>query len=176
MTLRKVGQLYIHHTNDEGRSYGVKSREWQLDTVAAMEGVDSQTADISFNLTFTKARERTPDNRNDFDPSVITLENNQWVSDRGGVDRHHPRKVEDLALAALDEALEKAGKEIHAHPNIVNGTICVDRDLWFKYFEMRYVGTDNPKTMQNRFGDIAKKLTLLNLTGYSKPFVYRTPK
>jgi hypothetical protein len=169
---RKIGQIWIHHSNDDGKSYGDKSREWQLDTVAMMEGVELNTSDICFDLSFGKARDKYK-HRSDFEPARITLENNLWNSSRGGVDRHHPRRVEDLALAALDEALEKAGQEVHAHPNIANGTICVDRDLWFRYFEMRYVGTDNPKTMQNRFGEIAKKLTLANVTGYSKPFVFR---
>jgi hypothetical protein len=57
-----IGQLWIHHTgHDESRSYGDKSREWQMDTVAHLDAVKRDDTDVSFTLTFKgKARERTP--------------------------------------------------------------------------------------------------------------------
>ena len=82
LTRRSIGQLWIHHTgHNTGRAYGTKTREWQLDIVLLAEAVERAGADIAFSLQFTKARERTPDNRGDFDPVVVTLSNDRWISE-----------------------------------------------------------------------------------------------
>jgi integrase len=47
LTRRHVGQIWIHHTgHDETRSYGDKSREWQMDTVAHQQRQDDQKRDL----------------------------------------------------------------------------------------------------------------------------------
>jgi hypothetical protein len=89
LTRRHIGQLWIHHTgHDETRSYGTKTREWQMDTVIALEEVERPETDVSFQLTFQKARERTPETRTDFVDVLIALINNRWVfetvSDKSG--------------------------------------------------------------------------------------------
>ncbi len=64
LTKRAIGQLWIHHTgHDETRSYGDKTREWQMDTVAHLDAVKRDDTDISFSMSFKKARERTPTTR-----------------------------------------------------------------------------------------------------------------
>jgi hypothetical protein len=79
LTRRSIGQIWFHHTgHDETRSYGSKAREWQMDTVALMERVELPGADLAFTLKFTKARERTPENRNDFEPVTMQLVGDQW--------------------------------------------------------------------------------------------------
>ena len=55
------------------------TREWQLDTVILLERVELPGADIAFKTEFTKARERTPDNRTDFDEATITLADESGV-------------------------------------------------------------------------------------------------
>ncbi len=57
-----------------------KPKEWGLDTVMLLERTDDGGADIAFDLRFTKARERTPENRNDFEPVRITLAGDRWAS------------------------------------------------------------------------------------------------
>jgi hypothetical protein len=80
LTRRSIGQLWIHHTgHDETRSYGTKTREWQLDTVMHMERVERADTDVSFTLSFRKARERTPDNRADFQDVTVALVNDEWM-------------------------------------------------------------------------------------------------
>jgi hypothetical protein len=84
LTKRRIGQCWVHHTGwDKSRAYGSSAREWQLDTVAVMEEIEGSGCDIAFTLTFTKARERTPDNRADFETVVITLANDQWAVEHG---------------------------------------------------------------------------------------------
>ncbi len=83
LTRRCIGQIWFHHTgHDESRSYGSKAREWQMDTVGLMERVAVPGSDIAFTLNFTKARERTPENRRDFDPVTMTLTGNEWSCDQ----------------------------------------------------------------------------------------------
>ena len=83
LTRRSIGQVWFHHTgHDESRSYGSKAREWQMDTVGLMERVELPGADLAFFLKFTKARERTPDSRSDFEPVTMGLTGDEWSCDR----------------------------------------------------------------------------------------------
>lgn len=84
LTRRGIGQMWIHHTgHDETRSYGTKTREWQLDTVIHLERVERADTDVSFRLGFRKARERTPDNRDDFQEVTVALVNDEWMHEGG---------------------------------------------------------------------------------------------
>lgn len=80
LTQRNVGQLWIHHTgHSDARAYGTKTREWQLDLVAMLEEAKRADTDVSFKLSFTKARERAPWNRNQFQDVEIALVEDAWV-------------------------------------------------------------------------------------------------
>jgi hypothetical protein len=81
LTKRAIGQIWAHHTgHDTTKSYGTKTREWQMDTVMHLSEVQRPDTDVSFNLTFPKARERTPTNRRDFQEVRIALVNDEWIS------------------------------------------------------------------------------------------------
>ena len=68
LTRRNIGQLWVHHTgHDKTRSYGTKTREWQMDTAIVGENVG--TDHLAMTLTFTKKRRRGPGNFNDFEDS-----------------------------------------------------------------------------------------------------------
>ena len=80
LTRRSIGQIWFHHTgHDESKSYGSKAREWQMDVVAIMERVEIPGADLAFTLKFTKARDRSPENRQDFEPVTMSLQDGQWT-------------------------------------------------------------------------------------------------
>jgi hypothetical protein len=112
LTKRSIGQIWVHHTgHDETHSYGTKTREWQLDTVALLERDEQPFADIAFTIKFTKARERSPDNRSDFDHAIVTLAEDRWHSDR------RPERTKKLASPkamtfhrALVRAIEVCGE------------------------------------------------------------------
>jgi hypothetical protein len=98
---RNIGQCWIHHTGrDETRSYGTKTREWQLDTVVHLEGVKREDTDVSFNLVFKKARERTPANRHEFQDIEIALVDDTWIFKGEAVTR--PSSLAPLARKFLD--------------------------------------------------------------------------
>jgi hypothetical protein len=101
LTGRDIGQIWIHHTgHDESRSYGDKTREWQMDAVVHFDEVKRDDTDISFSMKFEKARERTPANRFDFQDVKIALVNDQWEHELSRAQR--PDKISPQAARALD--------------------------------------------------------------------------
>ena len=79
LTCRQIGQIGIYHSNEENKSYGTKTRAWQMDTTAKFEAVERFDTDVSFRLTFDKARERTPANRDEFEPINVALVADKWT-------------------------------------------------------------------------------------------------
>jgi AAA domain len=110
LTKRAVGQVWIHHTgHDETRSYGDKSREWQMDTVAHLDAVKREDTDISFSMTFKKARERKPSTRFDFQDVKIALINDHWEYEL--TDTRRPEKVAPQTAKALEALSNVLGGE-----------------------------------------------------------------
>jgi DNA polymerase I-like protein with 3'-5' exonuclease and polymerase domains len=82
LTRRRTGQLWVHHTgHDASRGYGTKTREWLLDVVIHLDAVQRPDTDVSFTLSFPKARERSPRNREDFAEIALALIDNVWISE-----------------------------------------------------------------------------------------------
>jgi hypothetical protein len=80
LTARGIGQLWVHHTgHDKSRGFGTSTREWQMDTVIHLDRVDRADTDVSFQLKFSKARERTPTTRRDFAEAKIALVKDKWT-------------------------------------------------------------------------------------------------
>jgi hypothetical protein len=101
LTRRHIGEIWIHHTgHDESRSYGDKTREWQMDTVAHLDAVKRDETDVSFSMSFKKARERMPATRFDFQDVKIALINDRWEHELTQV--HRPDKISPQAARALD--------------------------------------------------------------------------
>jgi hypothetical protein len=159
LTRRNIGQIWAHHTgHDESHGYGTKTREWQLDTVALMEDVDRPDADIAFNLKFTKARERNPDNRVDFDPAVITLADDRWKSERGAHLRTK-REAKDRALELLQDAIAREGAIPPTSAHIPPQTPCVTEGLWRRYCEKGCISDGKSEgAPRMAFNRAAKKL------------------
>ena len=78
LTNRYIAQIWVHHTGHaEGRSYGSNTREWELDTVLRLDR-PKDDSEGGFVLNFTKARLRTPDNIEQFNPVQCALNENGW--------------------------------------------------------------------------------------------------
>ena len=152
LTKRSIGQLWIHHTgHDQTRSYGTSTREWQLDTVVLLELVERPGADIAFSLKFTKARERAPHNRADFEPVTITLATDQWAveTSNAGTAGKPIKKPSPKAIAfhkALVGALVAAGK---GRPETVNQP-SVTMEEWHQECARRALIDPNAKPNQQR--------------------------
>jgi AAA domain len=74
LTSKHIAQVWLHHANDSGKSFGDKTREWEMDTVIKLSrplGEDGEPDDSAIRLEFTKARLRTPANAEQFLPLII---------------------------------------------------------------------------------------------------------
>jgi len=125
LTQRNIGQLWVNHTgHDETRQYGTKTREWQMDTVLFQEPVKREGTDVSFNLEFRKARERTPATRADFRPVRVALVGDAWIYEE--VDAMARRSPSPTALKFLDALYNVLADS----PRIVGGRPTVNSDSW----------------------------------------------
>jgi hypothetical protein len=144
-------QVWVHHTgHDETHSYGTKTREWQLDIVALLERVERPECDIAFHIVFTKARERTPDNRSNFEPCVITLTGDSWSSEKGNLAAGSgKRSPSDLALDVLNDEIAR-GNGIIPTPSerIPPNTACLVAGAWRKAYALRALGESQQATDQ----------------------------
>ena len=159
LTRRSIGQIWFHHTgHDTSHGYGDKTREWQLDTVGLMEAVERPGADIAFSLKFVKARERRPDNRADFDATIITLTGDKWVSDRDrdALSRKAPAK--DRALVLLIDAIARHGAYPPADERIPPETLCIEEDLWRRTCAAGSISEGTPGAQDKAFRRAAAKL------------------
>ena len=79
LTARRVAQIWLHHTGHDGaKSFGTKTREWEMDTVVRLSFTDEARTEVM--MDFRKARLRTPANAREFEPKMITLDEDGWMS------------------------------------------------------------------------------------------------
>ena len=117
LTRRKIGQMWMHHTNDEGKGYGDKTREWQMDTVLHLEAAKRPDTDVSFNLDFCKARERTPQTRDEFQTTRVALLGDAWQSEATAIRKAHVSPVGLKFLSALQNVLASGAEQINGRPS-----------------------------------------------------------
>jgi AAA domain len=145
LTRRNIGQLWIHHTNDENKLFGTKTRAWQMDSVIVLTTVErTDQVDISFELAFMKARERTPENRDDFQKIAIFLKDNEWRCDKptkkkGKVTPQAEKYYQALVNVVGGSDLPKS-KKLH-------GRHAVHNDDWWA--ECVQLGLIDPKEKPN---------------------------
>jgi hypothetical protein len=133
LTKRNIGQVWIHHTgHDEQRTYGTKTREWQMDTVMFAEKVERPDADVSFRIEFRKKRECTPVTRDEFEIIDVALVDNVWTwsGAEGTVAQKRPSAISAKFLAALVNVL--AGDNV----TIRSGRRCCTMDSWRRECEL----------------------------------------
>jgi hypothetical protein len=155
LTKRRIGQLWFHHTgHDESHRYGSKAREWQVDLVGLMKRVDDPETDLAFTIEWTKARERTPDNRDQFEPVTLRLIDDVWVAGAsGGVAATKLTGHQKTAYDALKRALADAGEIPPASNHIPPSVRTVSESLWRGYaIKLGIAGGDaEPKRQTETF-------------------------
>jgi hypothetical protein len=108
----------------------------EMDVVALMERVTDTDDDIAFSIKFTKARERCPENRADFEPVTIALRGDEWLlgaAPKAEAKDKGPKGNNSIALDALTKALLKDGKTPPASNDIPAHTPCVSEQIWRDY-------------------------------------------
>jgi hypothetical protein len=111
LSQRRIAQIWLHHTGiNKTRGFGTKTREWQMDTVAILERPDDAEDEDAIQLTFTKARLRTPRNRHQFSTKLIKFEADGWkvIDDAPPPARGRPRSADALVVTrALIDAYNR---------------------------------------------------------------------
>jgi hypothetical protein len=81
LSARRIAQVWLNHTgHDASRSFGTKTREWEMDTVLGLFKVDQDDElDTAIRLEFRKARLRTPATAAQFAPCIVRLVDGEWV-------------------------------------------------------------------------------------------------
>jgi hypothetical protein len=97
--------------------------------VILLEAVERPEADLAFAMKFTKSRERTPDNRRDYESAVITLSNDEWCFEAGGA-AIRKGSTRDRVLELLQDALARYGENPPASEHIPPETPCVTEKMW----------------------------------------------
>jgi hypothetical protein len=147
LTRRGIGQLWVHHTgHDETKGYGTKTREWQMDVVIHLAKAERADTDVSFKLEFRKARERRPDNREDFQTVNIFLVDDRRHGDATSGSQRS-KKVSPMARKYF-EALRNvvAGGE-QPKSKRLHGCHAVHSDDWKAECEL--LGLLDPKGRKN---------------------------
>jgi hypothetical protein len=121
----EIGQVWIHHTgHDTTKGYGTKTREWLLDTAILLQKVTRPDTDVSFSLEFTKARERTPETRRDFEEVSIALVNDQWETSAKAIKKATLKAANAKFLDALTNCYASGATET------MEGKKVVRVDIW----------------------------------------------
>jgi hypothetical protein len=81
---RRIAQVWLHHTgHDATKGFGTKTREWEMDTVVMLSKLEASGDEPSaaFQLEFTKARMKTPDNYRQFAARVVRSTPERFTSE-----------------------------------------------------------------------------------------------
>jgi hypothetical protein len=131
---RRIGQLWVHHVgHDRTRSYGDKTREWDIDATIIGERALADGADVAIKISFLKARRRRPQTADDFEPMLVKLRDGKWSASAARSEGRKSMKLSNagkLALAGLEKALTYVGQRPDAHPE----TNDVDRSVTIDHF------------------------------------------
>ncbi len=175
LTRRKIGQIWIHHTGyDESHGYGTKTREWQMDTVAIMDRVERPDIDIAFKLDFsTKARERTPENRGDFETVTIWLAADAWQYDHtAATSTKRPASQTPRVLELLQNAIARHGTIPPPHVDIPEGAHCVTEQQWREACELGCISEGTEESTKRAIRRAFKALLKDKQVGICKPWVW----
>jgi hypothetical protein len=134
LTRRNIAQVWLHHSgHDATRSYGTKTREWQMDNHLHFTKAEGQS-DICFDLVFKKHRDRTPETRADFADMQVSLQDGQWVwSTPEGGHREELGPTQRKFYDALCFATSQSGQQMNGHPAATQEAwriACINRGLF----------------------------------------------
>src|SRR5262249_33264693 len=164
--------------HNEGHSYGTKTREWKMDTCILLERV-TNAEDLTFTIKFTKARERTPENRDSFEDTTVGLRNDQWQMVEGAVGKKGKSQglsdAAKIALKLLKTAIAEAGEQPPASNHVPSNVRVVKESLWRKYcYEGGITASDEQEARKKAFQRACENLLSRELIGKWQELVWLT--
>jgi hypothetical protein len=123
-----------------------------------MERIKDTTDDIAFSLTFTKARERTPENRGDFESVTTSLRGDEWLH---GKTSERPKKLsvtQQLAYDALTSLTAKHGEPLPSSYEMPAGLLSVAVSVFRAELLARGIIDKDGSNPRARYAEITKVL------------------
>jgi hypothetical protein len=159
LTRSKIAQIWVHHTgHNTTRGFGTSTREWQLDTVLVAEAVERESVDISFRLKFSKARERTPATRAEFEDVNVALVHDRWEGDAAETGR--AGHVSPLGLKFLDALHNVLASGVSDRRH---GRPAATRSAWWdECVKLGLIDPDTRKPAQSLFNKHRRELIAAN--------------
>jgi hypothetical protein len=112
---RRIAQIWLHHTgHDASKSFGTKTREWEMDTVMMLSKIEAENGEpemsAAFELKFTKARMRTPANFQQFATKTVRRAESGFVAeDAPAAGKDKPKADLAILRKAFLNAYERLG-------------------------------------------------------------------
>ena len=117
-----------------------------MDVVFHLTKAERADTDVSFKLEFRKARERRPDNREDFQPVNIFLVDDRWHGDAPSVSQR-AKKVSPMAMKYFEALQNVVGGGQLPKSKRLHGLHAVHSDDWKTECEL--LGFLDPKGQKN---------------------------
>jgi hypothetical protein len=110
LTRRQISQIWGDHTgHDTSHQYGSSVKKRAFDTVLMAKQATLEDSDLALAISFDKTRNRTPENKRDYEHCIVRLHNGEWTTNGVSPDatgRPQPTKNERVALHMLGEAMQ----------------------------------------------------------------------
>ncbi|HEY7229179.1 MAG TPA: AAA family ATPase [Pseudolabrys sp.] len=179
LTARNISQLWIHHTGyDASHGYGTKTREWAMDTVIQASKINRPDTDISFSLSFPKARERSPANRADYQDINVALVRDQWsydAADRTATKQKLSTK-QTLARNTLSDLVNESGMLAPGSLKLPPSVRVAKLDDWRVELFSRGVLDAESKNPRTDFARLKDALQAKNVVGLRSGYIWLIAK
>jgi hypothetical protein len=124
LTSKRIAQVWLHHTGHDGtKSFGTKTREWEMDTVLRLTFTDD--AHEAFTMDFRKARLRTPATAVEFQSRTISLGPDGWTAEPMRGRPGTGRRSDDIIK--IKRAIVDAYNRLVADENTTDAKVEIDR-------------------------------------------------
>ncbi len=118
---RRIAQVWLHHTgHDASKSYGTKTREWQMEAVIMLSKLDNDDApteqSAAFNLKFDKARNKTPKNYEQFAAKIVRATESGFVAEEGLASKAKATSEVEIIRRAFLDAYSNLAESVTPSP------------------------------------------------------------
>ncbi|SRR6266550_3275985 len=119
LTCKRIAQVWFNQANEIGKSFGDKTREWEMDTVIKLShppADDDQPDTAIIRMEFQKARLRTPANFKQFDPLIIRLGVDDWMIEDAPMDAKRGKGLTDFIRTEYLHAYDRLADGVKKEP------------------------------------------------------------
>jgi hypothetical protein len=114
LSARRVAQIWLNHTgHDADRSFGTKTKEWEMDTVVGLLKVDEDNpVDTTMQVEFRKSRLKRPETALEFSSVTVRLVGDEWIIEGAAKARSRKRGAHDTIQVAVLDAYDRLADSV----------------------------------------------------------------